>query len=70
MVPLRLAKPGCREYIKRVGGKAEVRKHLENLGFVPGALITVISETKGDVIVRIREARVAISHEMANKILV
>ena len=56
--------------IQRVGGKEEVRRHLENMGFVPGAEITVISINGGNVIVNVKETRVAISKEMANKIMV
>ena len=56
--------------IRKVGGKPEVRKHLENLGFVAGSDVTVISEIGGNLIVRIKESRVAISREMAGKILI
>ena len=56
--------------IKRVGGKEEVRRHLENMGFVPGTNVTVISVNNGNVIVNVKDARVAISKEMANKIMI
>ena len=56
--------------IKRIGGKPEVKKHLENLGFVAGSEVTVISTLGGNVIVNVKEARVAISKEMAQKIMV
>ena len=56
--------------IKRVGGKEEVRRHLENMGFVPGTDVTVVTVNNGNVIVNVKEARVAISREMANKIMI
>ena len=68
MMPLTMAKEGEAVEIQRVGGKEEVRRHLENMGFVPGAKVTVISINNGNVIVNIKESRVAISREMANKI--
>lgn len=69
-MPLTMAKQGEVASIKRVGGKEEVRRHLENMGFVPGADVTVVSVNNGNVIVNVKEARVAISREMANKIMV
>jgi len=63
-----MAKEGEAAEIQRVGGKEDVRRHLENMGFVPGAKVTVISINNGNVIVNIKESRVAISREMANKI--
>ena len=56
--------------ITRVGGKEETRRFLENLGFVVGAIVTVISKTGGNVIVNIKESRVAIGKDMATKIMV
>ncbi len=70
MVPLTIAKAGEEISIKKVGGKEEIRQHLANLGFVPGSLVTVISEISGNVIVHIKESRVALSREMAVKIMV
>ena len=70
MMPLTLAAVGEENTIKRVGGKPEVRKHLENLGFVAGASVTVVSSICGNVIVNIKDSRVAISQEMASKIMV
>ena len=69
-MPLTMAKEGEVASIKRVGGKDEVRRHLENMGFVPGTDVTVVSVNHGNVIVNVKEARVAISKEMANKILI
>lgn len=70
MMPLTLASPEEENTIKRIGGKAEVKKHLENLGFVAGKTVRVISTMGGDVIVKVNETRVAISKEMAQKIMV
>ena len=70
MMPLTMQREGDTAVIQRVGGKEEVRRHLENMGFVPGAEITVISINGGNVIVNVKETRVAISKEMANKIMV
>lgn len=69
-MPLTMLKPGEVNCIKRVGGKDEVRRFLESLGFVEGSDVKVISENNGNVIVNIKESRVAISKEMANKIQV
>jgi len=56
--------------IRRVGGSPEVKKHLENLGFVVGGSVQVITALDGNVIVRVKEARVAINDEMARKIMI
>ena len=70
MMPLMLANVGEDNIIKKIGGKPDVKKHLENLGFVVGGNVKVISELGGNVIVNVKEARVAISKEMAQKIMV
>ncbi|MCM1365066.1 MAG: ferrous iron transport protein A [Faecalibacterium sp.] len=70
MMPLTLANVGEENIIKKVGGKPEVRKHLENLGFVAGGTVTIINTLAGNVIVNVKEARVAISKEMAQKIMI
>lgn len=70
MMPLILANIGEENIIKRVSGKPEVKKHLENLGFVAGGSVTVINTIGGNLIVNVKEARVAISKEMAQKIMV
>lgn len=70
MMPLTLANVGEENIIKKIGGKPEVRKHLENLGFVVGGNVTVISQLGGNLIVNVKEARVAISEEMARKIMI
>ncbi len=69
-MPLMLADPGEVNMIKKVGGNPEVKKHLENLGFVVGGDVTVISALGGNVIVNVKGARVAISEEMARKIMI
>lgn len=70
MMPLTLATTGEENIIKKVGGNPETRKFLENLGFVAGGTVTVISEISGNVIVNVKESRVAVSKEMASKIMV
>ncbi len=70
MMPLTLAAVGEENVIKKVGGSPEVKKHLENLGFVPGGAVTVITSMNGNIIVNVKEARVAISREMAQRIMV
>ncbi|WP_075718262.1 FeoA family protein [Roseburia sp. 499] len=70
MMPLTMAKAGEANIIKKVGGKEETRRFLENLGFVIGGLVTVVSEINGNMIVNVKESRVAINKDMANKIMV
>ncbi len=69
-MPLTMAKAGETNYIKKVGGNEETKRHLETLGFVVGGQVTVISSLNGNLIVNIKDSRVAISKEMANKIMV
>ena len=70
MLPLSIAAPGEENAIKRIGGSPEVRLHLENLGFVVGGRVTIVSALAGNVIVNVKESRVAVSEEMARKIMV
>ena len=70
MMPLNLADPGVESIIKKVGGSPEVKQHLENLGFVVGGIATVVSSIGGNLIVNVKESRVAISKEMAAKIYI
>lgn len=70
MMPLSLANIGEENLIKKIGGNQEVKKHLENLGFVAGGTVTVITTLAGNIIVNVKEARVAINRDMANKILI
>ena len=69
-MPLNLADPGVESVIKKVGGSSEVKQHLENLGFVVGGIATVVSSIGGNLIVNVKESRVAISKEMAAKIYI
>ena len=70
MLPLTFAEAGEENIIRKVGGSPEVRQHLENLGFVVGGRVIVVSQIGGNVIVNVKESRVAISREMAQKIMV
>ena len=70
MMPLTMVNSGEENEIKRVGGKEETKRFLENLGFVQGAKVTVVSQIGGNVIVNVKESRVAIGKDMANKIMV
>jgi len=69
-MPLSIAKAGEKNIIKKIGGKEETRKFLENLGFVAGGTVVVVSEIGGNLIVNVKDSRVAIGKDMANKILV
>ncbi len=70
MMPLTMAKAGEENTIIKIGGKEEVRRFLESLGFVTGSVVSVVSEMNGNVIVNVKGSRVAISKEMANKIMI
>ena len=69
-MPLSMVNAGEPYTIKKIGGKEEVRRHLENLGFVVGSVVTVVSEINGSLIVNVKDSRVAIGKDMANKIMV
>ena len=70
MMPLVLAGAGEEQIIKKVGGSQELKQHLADMGFVPGGSVTVVSTIGGNVIVKVKESRVAISREMAQRIMV
>ncbi len=70
MMPLTMANIGEQNSIKKVGGGEDARRFLANLGFVPGSAVTLITRISGNVIVSVKESRVAISREMAAKIIV
>jgi ferrous iron transport protein A len=70
MMPLSYATPGEESVIRRIGGSPEVKKHLENLGFVVGGTVTVVTTLNGNVIVKVKESRVAINDELARKIMI
>ena len=70
MKPLSMINEGATGTVARVGGKEETRRFLENLGFVPGVSVTVISRLGGNMIVNVKDSRIAIGNDMANKIMV
>ena len=70
MMPLVFADVGAEQIIKKVGGSQEMKQHLADMGFVPGGGVTVVSTIGGNVIVKVKESRVAISREMAQRIMV
>ena len=70
MMPLCFCNVGEENTIRKIGGSPEVKKHLEDLGFVVGGAVTVVASLGGNIIVKVKEARVAISEEMARKIMV
>lgn len=70
MMPLMLAGIGEENTIKKIGGSPEIKKHLEDLGFVVGGSVTIVNALGGNVIVNVKESRVAISEEMACRIMV
>lgn len=70
MMPLLFSNVGENTIIKKIGGSPEIKQHLENLGFVVGGSVTVISTIGGNLIVNVKESRVAISKELAGKIMV
>lgn len=70
MMPLTFLNPSEQNIIKRVGGTPEMKKHLADLGFVVGGNVSVINSVGGNIIVNVKETRVAISKEMAQKIMV
>ena len=69
-MPLIFANIGENNIIKKITGSAEVKRHLENLGFVPGGNVSIISTNAGNIIVNVKETRIAISEEMGRRILV
>ena len=70
MMPLNLANAGETQIIRKIGGNPEVRKHLENLGFTVGGEISIVSTLGGNLIVKVKESRVAVSDELARKIMI
>lgn len=70
MMPLTFADIGEEMVIKKIGGKPDAKKHLENLGFVAGGSVCVLNTIGGNLIVKVKESRIAISHEMAQKIMI
>ena len=70
MMPLTLADAGEMNIIKKIGGNPETKKHLEALGFVVGGEVTIISAIGGNIIANVKETRIAISRQMAQKIMI
>ena len=70
MMPLTMAKVGEPNTIKRIGGREETKKFLENLGFVTGSVVTVVSEISGNMILNVKDSRVALGKDMENKIMI
>ncbi|MBP5325891.1 MAG: ferrous iron transport protein A [Pseudobutyrivibrio sp.] len=70
MMPLVVAPAGEEQMIKRIGGSEVVKRHLQELGFVPGSYVTVVSEIGGNLIVNVKESRVAVDKQLAQKIMV
>lgn len=70
MMPLTMAKVGEPNTIKRIGGREETKKFLENLGFVTGGVVTVVSEISDNMILNVKDSRVALGKDMANKIMI
>jgi len=70
MIPLALADPGEETVIRRIGGNPEIKKHLEDLGFVVGGTVTVVNRLNGNLIVKVKESRIAINEDTARRIMV
>ncbi|MBO4845163.1 MAG: ferrous iron transport protein A [Lachnospiraceae bacterium] len=70
MMPLTYASPGEENIIRKVGGSPDVKRHLENLGFTPGGSVTLVSILGGNVIVKVKESRIALNEDMAKKVMV
>ncbi|WP_294430104.1 FeoA family protein [uncultured Treponema sp.] len=70
MIPLIFANKGEEQIIKKIGGSEEVKRHLENLGFNVGGTVTIINSLGGNVIVKVKESRIAINEDMARKIMI
>ncbi len=70
MMPLNLAEVGQPQIIRKIGGSPEVKKHLEDLGFNIGGEVSIVSTLGGNLIVKVRESRIAVSDELARRIMV
>jgi len=70
MMPLVYAEAGAPQIIRRIGGSPEVKKHLEDLGFTVGGEVSVVSSLGGNLIVKVKESRIAVSNELAKKIMI
>lgn len=70
MIPLNLADKGVPLIIKRIGGSPDVKKHLATLGFEIGGEVSIMNALGGNVIVKVKESRIAVSDELARRIMV
>ena len=70
MTPLTMAKQGDTNYIQKITGRDEVRQHLAELGFVVGERVTVVSQIGGNMILQVKDSRVALGRDMANRIMI
>ncbi|MBC5734943.1 ferrous iron transport protein A [Flavonifractor sp. DFI.6.63] len=70
MMPLTLAKPGETVTIRKITGKDELRQHLAELGFVVDSTVTVVSEIAGNLILQVKDSRIALDRSMANRIMI
>lgn len=70
MIPINLANAGEPQVIKKIGGNPEVKKHLENLGFTVGGEVSIVTSLGNNLIIKVKESRVAVSAELAKKIMV
>jgi len=70
MMPLTMAKAGDTVTIRKISGKAEVRQHLAELGFVVDGTVTVVSELAGNLILQVKDSRIALDQTMANRIMI
>ena len=70
MMPLTMAKPGETVTIRKVTGRDEVRQHLAELGFVAGGTVTVVSELAGNLILQVKDSRIALDHTLANRVMI
>ena len=70
MMPLTLAKPGETVTIRKITGKDELRQHLAELGFVVDSTVTVVSEIAGNLILQVKDSRIALDRSRANRIMI
>jgi ferrous iron transport protein A len=70
MIPLTMAKSGETVTIQKISGKDEIRQHLAELGFVVGGEVTVVSEIAGNLILQVKDSRIALDKTMANRIMI
>ena len=70
MIPLTYADPGQENIVKKIGGSPDVKRHLSDLGFTPGGSFTLISILNGNIIVKVKESRIALSEDLARKVFV